>query len=181
MNILAIPGSLRRASFNRLLLEAAAERAPHSMRVAVYDELASMPLFNEDLEHAGGAPLAPVARLRDAVAAAQGLLIATPEYNQSLPGVLKNALDWLSRPAPAEVLIGKRVAVIGASSGPWGTRLAQSALRQVLHATEAMLISHPPLYVRHAAQVFDASGRLSDPKVAEALERILASFAGASA
>src|SRR5207237_7270834 len=138
--VLAIPGSLRRHSFNRLLLRAATECAPADVEVELYDELATIPLFNEDLEQAtpGGPPA--VQHLRELVTSADGLLIATPEYNQCLPGVLKNVIDWLSRPAPNEVLVDKPIAVIGASSGRWGTRLAQSTLRHVLVATEALVL-----------------------------------------
>ena len=177
MNILAIPGSLRRGSFNRLLLQAAVERAPAGMEIHLYDGLASLPLFDADLESdTGGRGPQPVCDLRTAVAAADGLLIATPEYNHSIPGVLKNAIDWLSRPAPEEVLIGRPVAVIGASSGRWGTRLAQSALRQVLFATESVPLPSPALFVRDAGQVFDAEGRLVDAATGEMLDAVLSAF-----
>ena len=143
------------------------------MEVLLYDELASVPLFNEELEaHTPDS----VTHLRQQVAAADGMLIATPEYNQSIPGVLKNAIDWLSRPAPDEVLIGKPVAVIGASPGRWGTRLAQSALRQVLNATESLVMANPALYVREAERLFDADGRLIDPATQESLRSLLVAF-----
>ena len=109
------------------------------------------------------------------MATAHGLLIATPEYNQSIPGVLKNALDWLSRP-PDEVLTGKPVAVIGASSGRWGTRLAQSALRQVLHATEALVLPRPAMYLAEAAHLFDERGVLVHGPTREQLAGVLAAF-----
>jgi chromate reductase len=173
--VLAIPGSLRRASYNRSLLAAAAGSAPAGMRIRLYDELASIPLFDEDLE-ARGIPDA-VARLRREVASADGLLIATPEYNQSIPGVLKNAIDWLSRPAPDEVLAGKPVAVIGASAGPWGTRLAQAALRQVLYATESLVLPAPALFVREAKRHFDEAGKLMEPGTREKLGVVLTAFA----
>jgi chromate reductase len=177
MNILAIPGSLRRGSFNRLLLQAAVERAPAGLSIRLYDGLASIPLFDADLESGtGGRGPQPVRDLRATVAAADGLLIATPEYNHSIPGVLKNAIDWLSRPAPEEVLIGKPVAVVGASSGRWGTRLAQSALRQVLFATESVLLPSPALFVRDAEQMFDADGRLVDASTGKSLEAVLTAF-----
>jgi len=175
-SVLAIPGSLRRGSFNRRLLEAAAASAPAGMTVAIYDALARLPPFDEDLERESGGGPEPVHRLRGLVAAADGLLIATPEYNQSFPGVLKNAIDWLSRPAPDEVLARKPVAVIGATPGRWGTRLAQAALRQVLHATEAVVLPAPTLFVRDAALLFDASGRLTDEPTREALRELLAAF-----
>jgi chromate reductase len=173
--VLALPGSLRRGSYNRHLLEAAVELAPAGLEVRLYGDLASIPLFNEDIEHPGGGPDA-VWRLRREVGAANALLIATPEYNQSIPGVLKNAIDWLSRPAPNEVLEGKAVSVVGASTGPWGTRLAQSALRQVLHATGAYVLPGPALFVRDAERMFDATGHLVDGPTRKRLEAILAAL-----
>ena len=175
--VLALPGSIRRGSYNRLLLTAAVECAPAGMAVLIYDELASIPLFNEDLELATGSGPDVVRRLRRQVASADGLLFATPEYNQSIPGVLKNAIDWLSRPGPDEVLVGKPVAVIGASSGRWGTRLAQSALRQVLYATESLVMVKPGMYVREAERLFDEAGRLVDQSTRKLLEAVLAVFA----
>ncbi len=173
--ILALPGSLRRDSYNRRLAEAAVHSAPVDLRIAVYADLAGVPMFDEDreaehLQH-GGAQ-----RLREAVANADGLLIATPEYNQSLPGVLKNAIDWLSRPGPEEPLAGKPVAIMGASTGRWGTRLAQAALRQTLAATEALVMPAPMLFVRDAAQVFDNHGGLHDAATGEALQILLLAF-----
>src|SRR5437868_12684797 len=159
--LLAVPGSLRKHSYNRLLLQAAAELGSDDVSIVRYDELGSLPLFDEDLEKATGGGPEPVRRLRDQVASADGLLIATPEYNHSFPGVLKNAIDWLSRPAPEEVLAGKPIAVIGASGGPWGTRLAQGALRQVLYATESLVMPNPALFVREAGRLFDGE-RLVD-------------------
>ena len=122
------------------------------MIIHVYEGLGALPLFDEDLEcETSGGPEA-VQNLRQAVAAADGLLISTPEYNHSIPGVLKNALDWLSRPAPEQVLVDKPVAVIGASSGRWGTRLAQNALRQVLLAAESVPLPSPTLLLSHRAR-----------------------------
>jgi chromate reductase len=172
-NVLALPGSLRRGSFNRLLLQAAAANAPPGMRVRVYDELASVPLFSEDVE-AETVP-AGVERLRERVEQADAVLIATPEYNQSIPGVLKNAIDWLSRP-PREVLAGKPAAVIGATAGRWGTRLAQSHLRHVLYATEALVMPQPSLFVAGASSLFDDAGRLVDEQTAQSLRELLAAF-----
>lgn len=172
MKVLAMSGSLRGGSFNQRLLQAAVACAPVGMTIALYDELGSVPLFNEDLEDR--APEG-VARLRQQVAAADGLLIATPEYNQSIPGVLKNAIDWLSRP-PEEVLVGKPVAVVGASAGRWGTRLAQSALRQVLNATESLVMANPALYVREAEQLFGSDGRLADQATRDSLQAVLVAF-----
>lgn len=177
MRVLALAGSLRRDSCNLRLLDAAAACAPAGMTIDVYRDLAVIPLFNEDLEHAGGPALEAVRRLRAAVAGADGLLIATPEYNQSMPGVLKNVVDWLSRAAPDEVLAGKPVAVLGASSGRWGTRLAQHALRQTLFATESRVMPAPGLYIRDAASLFDDAGWLKDAGTQQSLQALLDAFA----
>lgn len=175
--VLAISGSLRRESFNRRLLQAAIAGAPPGLQLSLDDGLRELPLFDEDIERATEGGPEAVRRLRSAVKAADGLLIATPEYNWSIPGVLKNAIDWLSRPGPEEVLVGKPIAIIGASSGRWGTRLAQNALRQVLAATESIVLPAPVLYVRDGAALFDADGALVDQPTREALTRILSSFA----
>ena len=176
LRVLALPGSLRRTSYNRGLLEAARTRAPSGMSITILGDLGSVPLFSEDLERAAPGPES-VRRLRRQVEACDGLLIATPEYNQSIPGVLKNVIDWLSRPSPDEVLVGKPVAIMGATVGPWGTRFAQSALRHVLNATESLVLPGPPLYVRSAATLFDDAGRLVDPKTLDTLQRVLEAFA----
>jgi chromate reductase len=174
--VLAIAGSLRSGSLNRRLVEAAAECAPHGVEVQVYRDLAALPLLNPDLEAAAFAA-GPVRALCDSVAAAQGLLIATPEYNHSVPGVLKNAIDWLSRPLSGEVLAGKPVAVVGASAGRWGTRLAQAALRQALFATESLVVTGPALYLAEADKAFDADARLTDEAARSALRQILEALA----
>jgi len=171
--ILAIAGSLRRDSFNRRLLQAAAAMAPSGLRITLDDGIGALPLFNEDIELAMSAE-GPVRALRERVAAADALLIATPEYNQSIPGVLKNAIDWLSRPAPdRDVLSGKLVAVIGATAGRWGTRLAQAALRQTLFATESIVLPAPPIYLAGGDGAFDAQGALADPSARESLAQLL--------
>jgi chromate reductase len=143
------------------------------MCIRLHEELHAIPLFDEDVEFAGNPE--SVTRLRSEVAAADGLLIATPEYNWSFPGVLKNAIDWLSRP-PAEVLIGKPVAIIGATAGRWGTRLAQAASRQVLTATESIVMPAPALFVRDASAVFAEDGRLIDAPTLTQLDAVLAAF-----
>lgn len=173
-NILCLAGSLRRDSWNRRLLMAAAECAPDGIELILFDELANVPMFNEDDEHDVAAG---VQQLRHAVAKADGLLIATPEYNHSFPGVLKNAIDWLSRGTDS-VLADKPVAVIGASTGSWGTRLAQAALRQVLTATEARVMPGPMLFVARASDRVDAAGQLCDPALTESLSSLVANFGG---
>jgi chromate reductase, NAD(P)H dehydrogenase (quinone) len=175
--VLGIAGSLRGGSYNRRLLQAAAEAAPPGMTLAIYERLAAVPLFDEDLEQSAEGGPEPVRHLRAAVAAADALLIATPEYNWSIPGVLKNAIDWLSRAAPDEVLAGKPIAVIGASAGQWGTRLAQSHLRQVLAATESVVMPAPALFIGKAERAFDVHGKLVDASAHDALAALLRRFA----
>lgn len=176
MRVLAIAGSLRRDSWNLRLLEAAAGLAPAGMTIDVHRDLGAIPMFNEDLEHESGVGPDAVQQLRHEVARADGLLIATPEYNQSIPGVLKNTLDWLSRAAPDEVLVGKPIAVMGATAGRWGTRLAQHALRQTLTAAEALVMPSPALYLGDAPSLFDSAGRLSHGGARESLQDLLGAF-----
>jgi chromate reductase, NAD(P)H dehydrogenase (quinone) len=171
--VLAIGGSLRAGSFNRRLIEAAPAIAPPSLRISVYDDLASVPLFSEDLEIAG-VP-SGVEQLRRAVASVDGLLIATPEYNQSLPGVVKNMVDWLSRGEPV-MLEDKPVAILGATPGAWGTRIAQSQLRHALAACGAIVMPAPQIYLHGAADLFDPNGRLIDARTRDSLEKFLAAF-----
>jgi chromate reductase len=146
------------------------------MTVRLSDQLGSLPLFDEDREGGAGGGMDALRLLREEVAAADGLLIATPEYNHSIPGVLKNAIDWLSRPGPNEVLIGKPIAVIGASGGRWGTRLAQHALRQVLASTESLVLPSPMMFVRDAEQLFDGAGSLVHEPTRQLLASVLAAF-----
>lgn len=175
--IVGISGSLRKASYNTALLRAAADLLPAPGRIEIAS-IAGIPLYDGDAESEHGIP-APVAALKDRIAAADGLLLATPEYNHSLPGVLKNAVDWLSRPpkdAP-RVFGDKPVAVIGATSGPGGTRLSQAAWLSVLRALGTRPWFGRQLHVASAAQVFDAEGRLVDEKVRKLLSEFVAGFA----
>lgn len=175
--VLCLAGSLRRDSWNRRLLQAAVVQAPATLQLDVYDALSAVPLFDEDLEQREPAGPAGVQALRAAIAAADGLIIATPEYNHAMPGVLKNALDWLSRESPAgEVLSEKPVGVLGASSGPWGTRLAQASLRQVLHACGALVMPAPTLFVANAASRFDADSALTDLATVQSLQSFTLAF-----
>lgn len=175
--VLCLAGSLRRDSWNRRLLQVAVTQAPATLQLDVYDALSAVPLFDEDLEQREPAGPAGVRALRAAIAAADGLIIATPEYNHAIPGVLKNALDWLSRESPAgDVLPEKPVAVLGASSGPWGTRLAQASLRQVLHTCGALVMPAPTLFVANAASRFDADGALADLAIVPSLQSFTLAF-----
>lgn len=177
--ILGIAGSLRRGSFNRNLLLAVEHELPTGVELDIWDNLALVPPFNEDLE-AGPAPKT-VAELRQAIAAASGVLIATPEYNGSIPGQLKNALDWASRPYGASALSGKPVAVIGASPSRGGAVLAQTDLRKVLSRSGAV-IADGPLPVPRAIQQLDQTGRLVDSalrsELASVIENLMRTVAG---
>lgn len=171
-HVLCLAGSLRRDSWNRRLLAAAVRAAPKGLELSLFDELGAVPLLNEDIEHPEPAG---VHQLRRQVAMADGLIIATPEYNHSFPGVLKNAIDWLSRGSHS-VLVDKPVAIIGASAGRWGTRLAQAALRQVFAATEARVMPAPMLFVANASESFDPDGQLRDEKLARSLSGLIDAF-----
>lgn len=175
LNILGLPGSLRRHSYNKLLLNAASEVVPASLKVTVYEDLHLVPVFNEDLEEPDLLP-AGVTALRRAVAAADGVIIATPEYNQSVPGAVKNMIDWLSRGEPGEGLGGRPTAVLGATTGPWGTRIAQTSLRQMLASAGAPVMPQPTMFVARAPSLFDADGALVDTETRDRLTNLVGSF-----
>jgi len=170
MKILAISGSLRRDSHNRGLLVNAAELLPADVELELFEDLRAVPPYDQD-DDVEPAPAA-VARLRAAIAGSDALLISTPEYNSSIPGQLKNALDWASRPIESNVLRNKPVAVIGASTGAFGAVWAQAELRKVLAATGARVID-AELAVGHAPQRFDEHGRLADAELREQLGEVL--------
>jgi chromate reductase, NAD(P)H dehydrogenase (quinone) len=174
--ILAISGSLRERSYNRALLRAAEELAPDGVEIEEFD-LSPIPFYDGDVE-ADGDP-EPVAAMRAAVAAADALLIATPEYNRGTSGVLKNAIDWLSRPALASVLRWKPVAVIGASTGRGGTRRAQQQVRGALLYPGAIVIDEPEVAVPVAWEHFDEDGRLVDERTRESIRTLLESLEAA--
>ncbi|MBB2200117.1 NADPH-dependent FMN reductase [Gluconacetobacter tumulisoli] len=170
LTILGISGSLRKGSFNTALLRAATTLAPPGMHIALYDELALLPPYDEDVR-AQGFP-AIVAQWRERIRQADGLLIATPEYNRSIPGVLKNAIDWASRP-PEQPFAGKPAAVIGATPGAVGTALAQYHLRQVLAAVDVTVLPGAELMVGAATAKFDEQGQLTDEPTRQHLARYL--------
>jgi len=174
--IIGIAGSLRKGSLNAALLRAAARSMPAGSTLE-QATIAGIPLYDGDVEVAQGIPPL-VAALKDRVAAADGLLLVTPEYNNSIPGVLKNAIDWLSRPDAdiPRVFGGKRVALIGASPGGFGTILSQNAWLPVLKTLGTDLWAGKKLLVSRARTVFDDSGNLTDPKVAEQLTAFLQGF-----
>ena len=174
LSILGIAGSLRRASYNRGLIRAAMELAPADMRVSAYD-LIDLPLFNADVE-AEGDPAA-VLEFKRAIGAADALLLATPEYNHCVPGVLKNAIDWASRPARRSVLTGKPVAIMGASTSRAGTARAQAQLRDGLAYTNGFVLPLPEVLVSTAAEKFDGEGNLTDPETRDEVRDLLRSLA----
>jgi chromate reductase, NAD(P)H dehydrogenase (quinone) len=162
IRILGIAGSLRRASYNRGLIRAAMEGAPAGTVIDAF-ELAPIPLYNQDVEDVGE-PDAVVA-FKAAIAAADALLVATPEYNHGIPGVLKNAIDWASRPRVTSPLRDKSVAVMGASPGRGSTARAQAQLRDGFVFTGACVMPLPELLVGGAASHFDDDGNVTDPEL----------------
>jgi len=174
LRTLGIAGSLRAGSLNRALLRAAVDLAPAGMVIDIFD-LAAVPLYNGDVEAAGDPP--GVATFKRAIADADGVLMATPEYNHGVPGVMKNAIDWASRPPGTAVLGGKPVGIIGASPGITGSARGQSQLRQAFEFTNSYCMPQPELLVFKAHEKFDEGGRLTDDPTAQYLQRYLAAFA----
>jgi chromate reductase, NAD(P)H dehydrogenase (quinone) len=172
--VVGFAGSLRRGSHNRALLRAATELAPSALHIVIH-ELDGIPLYNGDVEAAGTPPT--VVQLRDAIRKAEGLLIATPEYNHGVPGVLKNTIDWLSRPPRDSALNGKVAAVMGASPGMTGTARGQSQLRQAFVFTNTYALLQPEVLVGRAHEKFDADGRLVHQATRDVLATFLERFA----
>jgi chromate reductase len=173
VRVLGFAGSLRRASFNRALLRAAQAAAPEGMTIEIFD-LAPVPLYNGDVE-AEGDPEGVVA-LKTAIRAAHGVLMVTPEYNHGVSGVMKNAVDWASRPPQDAALARKPVGVIGASPGATGSARGQSQLRQAFEFTNSYCMPQPEVLVFRAHEKFDAEGRLTDEPTAKFLGRYLEAF-----
>jgi chromate reductase, NAD(P)H dehydrogenase (quinone) len=174
LGVLAFAGSLRRASYNRMLVRAAREQAPDGMKIRIY-ELDEIPLYNGDVE-AEGFP-APVRSFQEAIGNADALLIATPEYQEGVPGVLKNAIDWASRPPGKAAIVGKPVAIMGATTGMWGTARAQSQLRQALVYNNCPMVMKPQVLVGGAAERFDDEGHLVHSATARFIRQLLESLA----
>jgi chromate reductase, NAD(P)H dehydrogenase (quinone) len=176
VRIVGISGSLRRDSFNAALLRAAVELSPEGMEIVV-ESIHGVPLYDGEVEAAEGAPPA-VTRLKDAVAAADGLLLVTPEYNNGIPGVFKNAIDWMSRPPSdiGRVFGGKPVALIGASPGGFGTILAQNGWLPVLRTLKTAPWWGGRLLVSRAGSAFDAGGQLVNAETREQLRAYLEGF-----
>lgn len=176
--VIGLSGSLRKGSYNTALLRAAIELAPPELRI----ELASIrgiPLYDGDLEAESGIP-EPVRDLKERIAGAAGLLLVTPEYNNSIPGVLKNAFDWLSRPAAdiPRVFGGKPVALMGATPGRGGTTLAHAAWLPVLRTLGTQTWFGPRVYVSNAASVVDSEGRVVDEAIRASIAKLLVGFVG---
>jgi len=172
--ILALAGSLRQGSYNRGLLHAAGELAPDWVKVQFFD-IGTLPFFNEDLEAAGD-PEA-VRHFKEAIIRANAILIATPEYNGAVPGVLANAIDWASRPTGRSVLRNKPVAVMGAVLGKSGSANAQAALHGVLSRVGAVVVPDPQVLVPHASKLFDEQVNLRDEDTHEEVRQLVEAVA----
>lgn len=172
IHVLGISGSLRKGSYNSGVLRAAQTLAPAEMKISVWD-IAAIPLYNEDVYQQGFPPA--VEKFREAVRAADALLIVTPEYNYSVPGVLKNAIDYASRP-PAHPFSGKPAMIMGASPSVTGTARSQAHLRQVLTCLNVATMPYPDVLIGSALTKFDDQGNLTDEKTKEFLRKNLAGF-----
>lgn len=171
IHVLGIVGSLRAGSLNRVLLRAAIELAPEGMEIHPYAGLGDLPLFNQDVEAPGDPD--PVRAFKAAIQEADALLIATPEYNYGPPGVLKNAIDWASRPPGKCVLNRKPAAIMGGSMGTGGTVRAQLGLRQTFVATETYVLIRPEVLVSRLHEKVDSDGRLADEPTRKQIRKLL--------
>lgn len=174
MNIVAISGSLRNDSFNTALLRSLPSLAPAGMNIQIAD-ISALPLFNQDDE--ASFPAAAQA-LKDSIEAADAIIIATPEYNRSFPGVLKNAIDWASRPWGKNSFAGKPVLTMGVSVGKISTAVAQNHLKQVLTYLDMQVVGQPELYIGPASDVFDGEGNITDASTKELLTKALETLRG---
>jgi chromate reductase, NAD(P)H dehydrogenase (quinone) len=176
ITLVGFSGSLRRGSYNAALLRAAAELMPQDSELRI-ESIAGIPLYNADEESEHGVPEA-VTRVKEAIAASDGLLVVTPEYNNSIPGVTKNAIDWLSRPSTdiPRIFGGRPVAIMGASPGRLGTVLSQNAWLPVLKTLGTHLWSGGRLLVSQASTLVDASGALTDTTTRENVRKFMAGF-----
>ena len=175
IRVLGFAGSLRERSYNKATLRAAVEFAPAGMVIETFD-LAPIPLYNEDVKQQGFPP--PVQEFRERIRAADALLIVTPEYNYSIPGVLKNAIDWASRP-PDQPFEDKPIAIMGASPGRLGTARAQYHLRQCFVFLNGLILNRPEVMIAGAAQMFDDQLRLTDEPTRGYIGKLLAALATA--
>ncbi len=168
--IIAISGSLRKDSFNTRLLHEVVKLAPEGMEIEMFD-IRSLPLYNQDLEQAF--PI-EVQKLKDAILNADGVIFVTPEHNRSIPAALKNAIDWVSRPWGKNSFQGKHVLVMGASSGPIATAVAQQHLKQIMLYLDAHVIGQPEFYVGNVQDKFTEAGELTDENTQEHIKNALA-------
>jgi len=173
IQVLGIVGSLRKGSYNKLVLRAAMDLKPAGMDIESFD-IAPIPPFNDDVREQGYPPA--VQEFREKIRAADALLFVTPEYNYSVPGVLKNAIDWASRP-PSQPFDDKPVAIMGASTGRLGTARAQYHLRQTAVFVNMHVLNRPEVMISGAAKAFDASGRLTDEGARKLIAELLVSLA----
>ena len=173
LKILGIAGSLRKGSFNRAALRAAQQLAPEGIEIEVF-ELDGIPGFSEDIERE---PPEKVVELKEKIRAADAILFVTPEYNYSIPGVLKNAIDWASRPYGDSAWNDKPVAIMGASVGALGTARAQYHLRQVFVFLNMHAVNQPEVMISNASQRFDEQGNLTDEKTKELIGQLLQKLA----
>jgi chromate reductase, NAD(P)H dehydrogenase (quinone) len=171
IRVAGIVGSLREGSLNKGLLRAAAELAPAGMEIEIYTRLGDIPPYNDDVFMKGDPE--PVADLKNFIGGADALLISTPEYNYGVPGVLKNAIDWASRPAGKSALNRKAAAIMGCSPGLGGTIRAQHALRQTFVFTETHVMSQPEIKIPSAAPLFDSSAKLTDETTRQHVKKFL--------
>ena len=178
--ILALVGSLRAGSYNHQLAEAAAKRAPDGIDVEIFEGLAEVPFYNEDLDRPGDVP-APAQTLRDTVQRADALLLVSPEYNGTIPATLKNAIDWTSRPYQAGAIVGKPLAVIGTSGGHYGGVWAHDETRKSARIAGAHVLDDIKLAVPQAAERFGTNHPADDDEIATAMPEILVRLAGAQA
>ena len=169
LNVLGIPGSLRKGSYNRLLIENAFMMLPEGSNAIMYD-ISAIPLFNQDLEKD---PPESVRELKEKIRASDIVLISTPEYNHSYSGVLKNAIDWISRPSTENPFVSKVVAIFSASTGSVGGSRAQEHLRVVLNALGALVVPRPEVILVNADKKFSSEGKLNDPVATELVRQLI--------
>lgn len=173
MNIIAISGSLRKGSYNTMLVKALAKLAPEGMHIELV-EIGNLQLYNQDNEAAFPAA---AQELKDKIEKADGVIIATPEYNRSVPGTLKNAIDWASRPYGQNSFAGKPVLIMGVTVGQLGTAIAQGHLRQMLTYLDMQIIGQPELYFGPAKEIFDKEGNIVNDSTKELLAKALSILA----
>jgi chromate reductase, NAD(P)H dehydrogenase (quinone) len=174
LRVLGIAGSLRKGSFNRNTLRAAQQLAPEGIRIESFDKLGEIPPFNQDLERT---PPPAVVELKAQIRAADAILLVTPEYNYSVPGVLKNAIDWASRPYGDSAWTGKPAAIMGASGGVLGTARAQYHLRQMFVFLNMYTVNQPEVMIPQAQQRFDEQGNLTDETSKKLIRQLLEELA----